>query len=325
MILPLNVDHASEGSRPLVNYLLLAVNVVLFVAAWWRGPELAEWLLDHLGLWRRDGFSASLLSHMFLHKDWLHVLGNMWLLLVIGNPVNQRLGNLRYALLYGVSGVLAGGTWLAVGSGAAAVGASGAVCGVIGAYLFVLPKSRVKVMVWALGIVLALWLVAWYFLVGAPRSTFSLIALFAGVAFVFAVWFGVAAQALASHVSLPEEGLLRLVGFVSVPMLGVWFVGLTMVGDVVALFQDVDTGIAHCAHLGGFVAGVLGAVFLLLTGAVRGTRAEPTLDQVLGLTPFPAEPRRPRVAPITTRRGILAPRKPALTYSAWRAQALSAE
>ncbi|MEU9331710.1 rhomboid family intramembrane serine protease [Streptomyces sp. NPDC048290] len=91
----------------------------------------------------------SVLTAMFLHGGWLHLLGNMLFLLIFGNNVEDRMGHLGYALFYGVCGYAAtyGFALLNAGSAAPLIGASGAIAGVLGAYLVLFPKARVWVLV----------------------------------------------------------------------------------------------------------------------------------------------------------------------------------
>lgn len=97
----------------------------------------------------------SLLTCMFLHGGWLHLLGNMWFLWVFGNNVEDRLGTVPYLAFYLVGGILASLChWLLVrGSPAATmpvVGASGAVAAVLGAYAITWPWARVHTLVFLL-------------------------------------------------------------------------------------------------------------------------------------------------------------------------------
>ncbi|MFJ6656940.1 rhomboid family intramembrane serine protease [Streptomyces sp. NPDC091377] len=91
----------------------------------------------------------SVLTAMFLHGSWLHLLGNMLFLLVFGNNVEDRMGHLPFALFYGVCGAAAtyGYALLNADSTAPLIGASGAIAGVLGAYLVLWPTARVWVLV----------------------------------------------------------------------------------------------------------------------------------------------------------------------------------
>jgi membrane associated rhomboid family serine protease len=91
----------------------------------------------------------SVLTAMFLHGSWLHLLGNMLFLWIFGNNVEDRLGHIRFVLFYVACGYAAAyGFALANStSGDPMIGASGAVAGVLGAYLVLYPTARVWVLV----------------------------------------------------------------------------------------------------------------------------------------------------------------------------------
>ncbi|MFC8371005.1 MULTISPECIES: rhomboid family intramembrane serine protease [unclassified Streptomyces] len=91
----------------------------------------------------------SVLTAMFLHGGWLHLLGNMLFLWIFGNNVEDRMGHVRFLLFYAVCGYAAsyGFALLNADSGEPLIGASGAVAGVLGAYLVLYPKARVWVLV----------------------------------------------------------------------------------------------------------------------------------------------------------------------------------
>ncbi|TME88090.1 MAG: rhomboid family intramembrane serine protease [Chloroflexi bacterium] len=87
-----------------------------------------------------------LVSHMFLHGGWLHVLGNMLYLWIFGDNVEDRFGSAQYLVFYLLCGVVA-----AIGQGLVSpspmVGASGAIAGVLAAYLIMYPTARVSTLV----------------------------------------------------------------------------------------------------------------------------------------------------------------------------------
>ncbi len=88
---------------------------------------------------------VSVLSAMFLHGGWLHLLGNMLFLFIFGNNVEDHLGRLRYALFYLGCGYAATYAFAVLNSNSQQplVGASGAIAGVLGAYLWLFPRARV--------------------------------------------------------------------------------------------------------------------------------------------------------------------------------------
>jgi len=93
--------------------------------------------------------AASLLTCMFLHAGWFHLIGNMWFLWVFGNNVEDRLGSLLFLVLYLLGGLLASGChWLTdPKSVIPVIGASGAVAAVLGAYAITWPWARVHTLV----------------------------------------------------------------------------------------------------------------------------------------------------------------------------------
>ncbi|WP_018564421.1 rhomboid family intramembrane serine protease [Streptomyces sp. PsTaAH-124] len=91
----------------------------------------------------------SVLTSMFLHGSWLHLLGNMLFLFIFGNNVEDRMGRVRFLLFYVVCGYVAGYGFalLDADSSQPLIGASGAIAGVLGAYLVLYPRARVWVLV----------------------------------------------------------------------------------------------------------------------------------------------------------------------------------
>jgi membrane associated rhomboid family serine protease len=88
---------------------------------------------------------VGLVSSLFLHGDWLHLLGNMLFLWVFGNNVEDRLGRLRFLPFYLLCGALAAlaQALTETSSGVPLIGASGAIAGIIGAYLMLHPRAGV--------------------------------------------------------------------------------------------------------------------------------------------------------------------------------------
>ncbi len=104
-------------------------------------PPLADVRLS--GTWAAA--LVPLVTSMFLHGSWLHVIGNMWFLWLFGDNVEDRLGRARFVLLYLLSGLAATVSQVIVNWGELTpiIGASGAVAGVLGAYMITYPYARV--------------------------------------------------------------------------------------------------------------------------------------------------------------------------------------
>jgi membrane associated rhomboid family serine protease len=91
----------------------------------------------------------TILTALFLHAGWLHILGNMVFLWVFGDNVEDRLGHIPYLLFYLVAGVVATLTqgFIDPGSAVPILGASGAIAGVLGAYLVFFPGARITAVI----------------------------------------------------------------------------------------------------------------------------------------------------------------------------------
>jgi len=91
----------------------------------------------------------TLLTSMFMHGGWFHILGNMWFLSLFGDNVEDAMGPVRFALFYLVCGVAAALAHVAASPDSAVpiVGASGAIGGVMGAYAALYPRAPVHVLV----------------------------------------------------------------------------------------------------------------------------------------------------------------------------------
>jgi membrane associated rhomboid family serine protease len=91
----------------------------------------------------------SLLTCMFMHGGWLHLIGNMWFLWLFGNNVEDRLGHVSYLIFYLVGGFIGSFAHWAINpeSTSAVIGASGAVAAVLGAYAITWPWARVHTLI----------------------------------------------------------------------------------------------------------------------------------------------------------------------------------
>ena len=92
---------------------------------------------------------SHLLTSMFLHGSWMHLLGNMWFLWIFGNNIEDSMGRLRFVAFYLITGLAAafGQVVTNPNSVVPMVGASGAISGVMGAYLILYPRVKVYVLV----------------------------------------------------------------------------------------------------------------------------------------------------------------------------------
>jgi len=151
MIIPIGTDNPLRKT-PLMNYALVAVNVVIFLITHdphrtGLGPTDYEVLRDQAVRFMLNPESPRLyqfISYAFLHADWMHLLGNMLFLYIFGNNVNDKLGHLGYLLFY-LGGGICSGLGHALLHPSNVLGASGAVAAVTGAYMVLFPKTYVRI------------------------------------------------------------------------------------------------------------------------------------------------------------------------------------
>ena len=147
-------DHNPSGRVPHVTRLLVALNVLIFLGYWFLLPSEAalerfffDWGLVP-GRAVYEGAWGGVLTSMFLHAGWAHLLGNMLFLWIFGDNLEDQFGPLGFFLFYLACGAAAAGAQIAAdpGSGIPMVGASGAIAGVMGGYLLLFPRARVDVL-----------------------------------------------------------------------------------------------------------------------------------------------------------------------------------
>jgi membrane associated rhomboid family serine protease len=99
--------------------------------------------------WQNPQVLMTLLTGMYLHAGWAHLIGNLIYLGVFGNNVEDRMGHGRFFIFYTLSGLVAWAVEIVAApqSSIPGIGASGAIAGVLGAYLLLFPRARVEVLV----------------------------------------------------------------------------------------------------------------------------------------------------------------------------------
>lgn len=212
-------DTIPSRSYPIVNVLLIAVNVGIFIyEVLLLNSDQAELMIFNYGLVPdqvrlleidsiyefRTNVVRPFFTNMFLHGGWLHLISNMWILFIFGDNVEDRMGKGKYFLFYIACGLIASFTHFILhrNSPIPAIGASGAISGVMAAYMFMFPKSTIVSIV--------------------PILVIPLL--------------------------LPVPALLYI---------GLWFLGQLLSGTTSLMLSDAATGIAFWAHIGGFLGGVV--------------------------------------------------------------------
>jgi membrane associated rhomboid family serine protease len=157
-LLPIGDEPNQHLRKPVVTWLLLAGNLGAFalMASQGSAEGSLEPVLRRWGYVPQVADPITVLTHMFCHVSWLHVLGNCLFLWIFGDNVESRLGHVRFLLAYVATGVAALYAHVAFEGSASdqvLVGASGAVSGVQGLYFIACPGARVRMLFWFLYIV----------------------------------------------------------------------------------------------------------------------------------------------------------------------------
>ncbi len=235
MIFPMGDDNRDRTITPIVNYLFLIINILVFIFLQGMGSDdkftyafstVPEEIVTGEDLVTDDRvfedpvsgqtyqisglqptpFSVyiTLLTSMFMHGGIAHIFGNMLYLFIFGDNIENRLGHLRYAIFYLLTGLIASlshvfATYAFGGNPLIpSLGASGAISGVLGGYMILFPKRRVKVLLFR-------------FFTEVP----------------------------------------------AIVALGIWFAFQLISGIGVLGSGSQEGGVAYAAHIGGFVAGLV--------------------------------------------------------------------
>ncbi len=197
MVLPLG-DMQRTRIVPIVTYILIATNITIFLVQQDRGEEFTRAfamtpveVTQNLDLDEpivrvvqgpvRDAFGRhrewigrpiehypcpipvrwTLLTSMFLHGSWLHLLGNMLYLWIVGDNVEEVLGSVRYLLVYLACGLMGSLLQIAANpmSEIPTLGASGAIAGIMGAYVLWFPHNEMRVLFFQIITVMPAWIV----------------------------------------------------------------------------------------------------------------------------------------------------------------------
>jgi membrane associated rhomboid family serine protease len=234
MFFPIGDDNTGHTIKPYINYVLIALNVLIFIflqgmganidftyafatvpAEILRGTDIvtgSQIVTDPL---TKESFTVpglqptpipvylTTITAMFMHGGWLHLFGNMLYLWVFGDNLENRLGHVRYLMFYLVCGILASlshvffSVYMNDSTLIPSLGASGAISGVLGGYLLLFPKRKVRMF------------------------------------------------ALRIIISVP-----------AIAALGIWIV-FQLISGIAMLNSGESGGVAYAAHIGGFFAGLL--------------------------------------------------------------------
>ena len=160
-MIPIGDDNIQGGPPAIANWTLVLLNVLAFLLELSQPSEKAlQSFITAWGVVPREystghdiapfiplPFWTTLVTSMFLHGGWAHLLGNMLYLWIFGDNLEKVMGHARYVLFYLLCGTAAGLAQIVTNSGSSlpSVGASGAISGVLGGYLLLFPRNRVRV------------------------------------------------------------------------------------------------------------------------------------------------------------------------------------
>jgi len=152
MLFPIGDDQVKGGHFPLFSYGFIVLNVAIFLFQITLPPaQLNAFIFDYgsIPVETVEGENLfTLVTSMFLHGGWMHLIGNMLFLWVFADNIEATIGNGRFFFFYLFGGLAAHAThiYFNMGSGIPTVGASGAISAVMGAYLIMFPTSRIKML-----------------------------------------------------------------------------------------------------------------------------------------------------------------------------------
>lgn len=174
---------------PIITLALIGLNALVFLYEQTLSANGLQRLIVQYGvvparftdgaITTSDGLT--LLTSMFLHGGWLHIIGNMLYLWIFGNNIEDRLGPIRFVVFYLLTGVAAGVLQIVIDptSRTPMIGASGAIAGVLGGYIVLYPRARVITLVFIFFFVQivsipAVILLGWWFLIQLFNGVLSL-------------------------------------------------------------------------------------------------------------------------------------------------------
>ena len=142
-------DVIPSPTVPVLTVTIIVLNSVAWIYELTLSERDLARLLQQFGVVPAFFSWPTIVSSMFLHGSWTHVIGNMWFLWIFGDNVEDRMGRLRFVIFYLLCGTAAalGQVWIDPGSTLPTIGASGAIAGVMGAYLVLYPHSRVLTLI----------------------------------------------------------------------------------------------------------------------------------------------------------------------------------
>ena len=142
-------DVIPSRTAPYITITIIVLNALAWLLELSMNERTLTQFLYVYGVVPADFSAPTLITSMFLHGSWSHVIGNMWYLWIFGDNVEDRVGHGRFIVFYLICGIAAALGQVAVdpSSTLPTIGASGAIAGVMGAYFVLYPHSRVLTLI----------------------------------------------------------------------------------------------------------------------------------------------------------------------------------
>ena len=152
MFFPVGDTQVQGGYKPIVAYSFLVINILIFLFQFSLGTGANQFLMTYGSIPAEITSGQdyyTLITSMFLHGGWMHLIGNMLFLWVFGDNIEATIGSVKFFIFYIFGGLAASGAHIFFNwdSNIPCVGASGAIAAVLGAYLVMFPKSKIKILV----------------------------------------------------------------------------------------------------------------------------------------------------------------------------------
>jgi membrane associated rhomboid family serine protease len=181
---PIGDENRRGHVTPVVNYVLIAINIAVFFYQIQLGSAQAvQEFINRYGVIPReivDGQDLfTLLTSMFMHGGWMHIIGNMLFLWVFGDNVEDAFGHLGYLVFYLLTGLVASAAHIMLNpaSDIPSVGASGAISGILGAYVVFFGGNAIRVLIGYFVTVVPAWLMIGFWAVQQFVATYGSLAM----------------------------------------------------------------------------------------------------------------------------------------------------
>lgn len=170
-MLPLSDDNRGRRTQPIVTWVLIAMNIVVFAyQSFLNERDHWQFLMDWAVVPDRVSSGEqlhTLITSAFMHGSWFHLGSNMLFLWIFGDNVEDVLGHLKYIVFYLATAIAAGLAQILIDTNSLVpmVGASGAVSGLLAAYIVLFPNGRIRTLL-TLGVFITVTMLPAWMMIG---------------------------------------------------------------------------------------------------------------------------------------------------------------